>query len=333
MKNYRFLIVRQDRIGDAVLSTSLPHEIKKNYPSSFIAVLVRDYTKDIFEHNPYVDEIIILNRKQTLLEFAREIRGHKFDYSFALLPEEFINWGLFLAGIKTRIGVGHKFYQFITNTKSVYRRKYLDKRHEADYCMDFLRKLSIEPDTINPEIFLTTSEREKAGKIRSFFAGKKLIGINSTSGNSAPNIPVEEYKALIIKLQKEHPDLQVIVTDLKVPAEIDEMKNIHYINRNCTLREAIVNFSALDLLISASTGPMHIASALKVPTLAFFCPLPACTPDLWGPLGNKAINIVPEEEYCRIKCPGDPKICKFIGAEKLTIDNIILEMMSILNKL
>lgn len=61
MKQKRILIVRQDRIGDAVLSTPIPREIKKKWPDSFIAVLVRDYTKDIFLNNPYVDKKIIFD--------------------------------------------------------------------------------------------------------------------------------------------------------------------------------------------------------------------------------------------------------------------------------
>ncbi len=35
---FRILIIRPDRIGDAVLATPLPREIKKVFPSSFIAL-------------------------------------------------------------------------------------------------------------------------------------------------------------------------------------------------------------------------------------------------------------------------------------------------------
>jgi len=54
----RILIARPDRVGDVVLSTPIPREIKQTYPDSFIAVLVRDYTKAIYENNPYVDLIL-----------------------------------------------------------------------------------------------------------------------------------------------------------------------------------------------------------------------------------------------------------------------------------
>ena len=58
-KQLRVLVARIDRIGDVVLSTPIPREIKKAYPESFTAVLVKKYTKDIYINNPYVDEIIL----------------------------------------------------------------------------------------------------------------------------------------------------------------------------------------------------------------------------------------------------------------------------------
>ena len=58
MKQQKFLIARIDRIGDVVLSTPLPREIKKKYPDSFVAVLVKNYSKDIYLNNPNVDAII-----------------------------------------------------------------------------------------------------------------------------------------------------------------------------------------------------------------------------------------------------------------------------------
>ena len=62
-KNLRILIARIDRIGDVVLSTPIPREIKKDYPDSFVSVLVRNYTKDIYLNNPNVDEIILFDGK------------------------------------------------------------------------------------------------------------------------------------------------------------------------------------------------------------------------------------------------------------------------------
>src|SRR5690606_20982281 len=145
MLPFRILISRPDRIGDVVLSTALPGQIKKQYPESYVAVLARKYTRDIYLNNPHVDEIILLDEEGTTnLKLIKKLRSRFFTHAIMLLPTERVNWILFFSGIKKRVGVGHKFYQFVTNSKSVYRRKYIPLRHEGDYCADAIRKLGIE---------------------------------------------------------------------------------------------------------------------------------------------------------------------------------------------
>ncbi len=318
MKQLRFLIARIDRIGDVVLSTPLPREIKKIYPECFIAVLVRNYTKDIYLNNPFVDEIIIYDDSdKSITSFIKQsqyIRSFKFTYAFMLLPDERLNYLLFLAGIPYRIGVGHKIYQMLTFTKFVNRKKYNPLRHEADYALDMIRKIGIEPKSLEPEIYLTEDEKLEAMKFRERIADdtKIIIGVNTTSGNSAPNLPAKEYKKLIEILSKDN-SLKVIVTDKQPPKEISDIPGVDYPFINISLREAIIKFSVLDLLASNSTGPMHICAALKVPTLSLFCPLTACSPKLWGPLGNKSKIVLPKEIYCQTNCPGDPKVCRYEG--------------------
>ena len=331
MVNPRILIVRPDRIGDVVLSTPLPREIKRVYPEGFVAVLLTSYTKDIYTNNPHVDEVIVYDSKKSGLELALQIRKFKFDFALTLLPTEKLNWILFLSGIRKRIGVGHKLYQFITNSKSVFRNKYIPLRHESDYCLDEIRKLGIEPETLESEIILSEEEKEKGFKRKFAWCpnGEKLVGINSTSGNSAPNMLVEEYRVLISQLQKYK--IKVAVTDLNPPKELENLEDLLYINRGNSLRDSIINLSTLDLLISSSTGPMHLAAGLKTPTLSLFCPLPACAPALWAPQGNISEYILPGKEYCQQKCPGDPKICKFEGEGGINSQVVLSGIQKILN--
>ncbi|MFO7444836.1 MAG: glycosyltransferase family 9 protein [Ignavibacteriaceae bacterium] len=335
MNNLRILISRPDRIGDVVLSTSLPREIKNQHPDSFVAILARSYTKDIYSYNPYVDEIILIDKPgQTSLDLVKRIRNYSFTHGIMLLPTERVNWILFFSGIKTRIGVGHKFYQFITNTKSVYRRKYNPLRHEADYCADSIRKIGIKVTSLDSEIHLTEDEKGKSriSKDKLCPNGEFLIGVNSTSGMSAPNMKPGEYRKLIEKLSLNN-NIKIAVTDLAIPGELKDIPGIIYLNEGNSLRESIINFSALDLLISASTGPMHIASALEVPTLSLFCPLPACSPDLWRPMGNKQEIILPGNDYCGVVCPGDPKKCDFSGDRGINAEIVYNKTLAFMNVL
>ena len=338
MKQQKFLIARIDRIGDVVLSTPLPREIKNKYPDSFVALLVKNNNKDIFFNNPYVDAIITYDNadktEKTFWELGKEIRQYKFTHSFMLLPKERLNYILFFAGIIHRVGVGHKLYQFLTFTRYVDRKKYIPLRHEADYCLDTIRKVGIPVRDINPEIFLSKDEKNEADKLRSSLSGnsKKIIGIHTSSGNSAPNLNPDEYKKLIELLCRDN-NLTVLVTDKEPVEEIKNIPGVKYIFGEDSLRKDIVRFAALDLLISNSTGPMHICAALKVPTLSLFCPLTACSPKLWGPLGNKSKIILPEQNYCDTQCPVDPKKCDYSKPGGLTAEYIMKELGSFINTL
>jgi ADP-heptose:LPS heptosyltransferase len=338
-KNLRILVARIDRIGDVVLSTPIPREIKKAFPDSFVSVLLRKYTKDIYLNNPHVNEIILFDGDDdktptTFWQLVGEIKKLKFTHAFMLLPNERLNWILFFAGIPKRIGVGHKLYQFLSFSNYVDRKKYIPLRHEADYCLDMVRKIGIEPKSMDSEMFLSEDETIKRNEIRKKLAPNEelLIGINITSGKSSPNLDLEEYRKLITRLTEEK-NICVLVTDNNPPEEIRNIGNVIYPNVGLSLRESIINFSTLDVLISASTGPMHICAALKVSTISLFCPLPACSPKLWGPLGNKSEIILPEENYCSTVCPGDPHICDFSGTGGIDNEKVYQKVKSFLTKL
>lgn len=324
----RILIVRPDRIGDVVLSTPLSLAIKNTYPDAFIGVLVRNYTKDIYVNNPLVDAIFTVEpdkmRFSDKVKLIYKIRSFNFTHSISLLPTEFFNWILFASGIKYRIGSGHKFYQFITNTKSVYRRKYNPLRSEADYCLDTLRKMGIRTTKLKTEIFLTDEEKIIANKRKSELCPNKetLIGVHISSGKSAPNMDVDEYIKLIEKISLLE-KVKVVVTDNIIPKDYRLPNDIKKINLNLSLRDSIINFSMLDYLISASTGVMHISAALNVNTISLFCPLDSCSPVLWGPQGNNAEIIIPSHQYCISVCPKDPKKCNFKGEGGIDAEKIV----------
>jgi len=330
--------VRPDRIGDVVLSTPLPREIKKQFPGSFVAVLLRKYTRDIYENNPYVDKILLIddipeNSIESFWKKVNEVRHFRFTHSLTLLPTERLNYLLFFAGIPYRVGVGHKLYQALTFTRYVSRKKYIPLRHESDYCMDLARKIGVVADNLGSEIHLTDDEKKKASELRNqYLSGRKfIVGIHSTSGNSAPNWG-EEYYRKLIDLLRQRNDVRIAVTDNQPPDSLKDIPDLVYPNSgNQSLRESIVNFVTLDLLISASTGPMHICAALKIKTLSMFCPLTACSPKLWGPVGNLSKIILPSENYCGTICPGDPKKCTFEGNGGIEVERVLNSLNDIID--
>ncbi len=328
----RILIIRQDRIGDVVLATAIPREIKKRWPKSHVGVLVRDYTKPLFAHNPHVDTIIsddhtIETRQQTFWPMVRELRKHRFTHALMLLPEARINYMTFCAGIPFRVGHGLILFHALTLTRPVMTRKFRKGRHEGEYSMDLARSIGVQTNDVSPEVHLTAEENNKArSRATEWGHPKKVVGLHTTSGQSAPNWSPSTW-AELAKILIKSDSLQLAITDNIVPPELKNLPGVLYPNEGGDLREALVNIKALDLLVSASTGPMHMAAALKVPTLSLFCPLASCEPALWGPLGNEAQYVLPEVEYCRDQCPGDSHVCQMAGSivasPKAVADQII----------
>jgi heptosyltransferase-2 len=343
----RILVIRTDRIGDVVLATPLIRALRQTFPSAFIAAMVRPHTKDILLKNPHLNDILLDNSENKhrgrggFWRQVKTLRRYKFDTALLLLPTERLAWMLLCAGIRTRISVGLILYEVLTLMKTVSRRKYVPLRHEADSCLDLGRAIGVKDDNLAVEVFLLDSEREGARDIlrsrgisNEARDGSFVVGIHPGGGKSAPNWHIERYVELVdLLLQRDN--LRIVVTGSQQEKDfskhfrrLDSLRIADLIGQ-VTLRELIALISHYAVLVSASTGPMHIAAALKVPTVSMFCPLTACSPRLWGPQGNVAEIVLPPENYCEHQCPGDPHICDFEGGvDPTTIDDRVMEMLA-----
>ena len=154
------------------------------------------------------------------------------------------------------------------------------------------------------KITLTRDEKAKSGELVSGLGLAKedvIIALHPGSGGSALNWPKESFAALADKLLKEFP-VKVLLTGS--PAETALLEEIAALmtGKPCILREPVTlrHFAGLiavcKLFITNSTGPLHLAAALQVPTLSFFPPIKGCSPVRWGPYG-KGVN--------KVLSPGD----------------------------
>jgi len=316
----RILVIRPDRLGDVVLMTPLLRALRQHFPHGHIGALVRPYAAAVLENNPHIDTLLLDDPQSRDAGWSgfwsqrNTLRRLRFDTALMPLPSKRYAWMCLLAGIRQRIATSRKLYNRLTLTRCLSRRNYIPPRHEADYCMDLVRALGVSSDDLRPEICLREAEQATA---RAALGLGPLIGIHPGSGRSAPNWPVTEYVGLAASLLETFPEARIVVTgtsaEQHLGAAFDALASERILNLvgKQTLRETIAAIAQFAVLVSASTGPMHIASALQVPTVSMFCPLSSCSPILWGPLGNASEVILPPDGYCQNQCPGDPHICLF----------------------
>ncbi len=335
-KPKKILVARTDRIGDLIVSTPVFKVLRDAYPDAHIAAMVNPYTRDIMVNNPYIDEVIIYDATGShikfsgLIAFAKELRKKRFDTAVVLFSNFRLGLLTFLARIPKRIAPATKLAQIFYTDRVVQRRSRALK-HEGDYNLDLLEALGITNE--EKEVILVTDDKAEATALdylnkeglADAMKEKKLIGIHPGSGNSAKNWRPKRYAELADRLIKGFGYSIVLSGSHGERPLLEEVKASMTEEPAFFISESILEFAALlkkqKVLVSSSTGPMHMAAAVGTPTVSLFCPIRVTTPIRWGPIGNPQRILLPDAPQCE-KCIGEE--CEYFDCmDRITIDDTV----------
>lgn len=336
----RILIVRTDRIGDVILTLPLASIIKKHYPYSNITFLVKDYTKPLTENNLFIDRTITLIEQNNKPKFFKNINQLKneFDICIVAYPTFWISLILFFSSIKVRIGSGYRWYSFLFNKRIYEHRKY-GEHHELEYNVHLLKLLSVydnpQKDKIDFGIQIDNQSLIKVDKFlttNNFTKGKRIIIVHPGSGGSAIDLPKEKMKFIVDELSKDK-NFALIITGSKNEKELCQsmIVNENVINTagEFNLNELIALISKAELVIANSTGPIHIAAAMRKNIIGFYPKFAAVSPKRWGPYTSKTIIFQPK--VCDGNC--NRKKCQQINCmNSIEINEVILAVYKLLSK-
>lgn len=80
----KFLVIQTAFIGDVILATALVEKLHQYYPNAKIDFLVRKGNESIFENHPFINKILIWDKKKdklkNLFKILGEIRTSKYEY-------------------------------------------------------------------------------------------------------------------------------------------------------------------------------------------------------------------------------------------------------------
>jgi len=304
------LLVRTDRIGDVVLSLPMLPLIKKKFPRARVTVMVRPYTKELVEHHSCVDDIILWDETKGVLPYVSLLKARRFDV--VILPYPRFNLALicFLAGIPVRVGTGFRWYSFLFN-KRIYEHRKDARRHEVEYNLNLLTTIGIVPDD-TPVFEFDPDEAAKRtihSRLQADHVGRFAV-LHAGSGGSARDWSVEKFAQLGDVLQKEM-GLQVVLTGgpgekglvASLAANMSQPP-LQYAGI-FSLQELAALFRRAEVFIANSTGPLHIASMVGTPVVAFYPPIIQCSPLRWGPYTEKKKVFTADNAACPL-CKGGP---------------------------
>jgi len=297
---YHNILVRGvDTIGTFVLATPFYRELRRNFPLSKITLCVKPLVYDLAAGCPYIDELLIYDKKKYGGEFGfiRELRNRNFDCAFVLSGSFHSALVCFLAGIKTRIGYPHDHRGWLLTHKVF--EPVNSRKHCVEYLLDILVSVGCKVTNSGeaaPELWFD-EEDSKIGKeilkANGVDFAKTLVGISfGVAGEGARKWPINNWIELIRRIIARE-NVQVVLFGTKQDMIEGEqiLKSIPIENSvvnmcgKTTLREfagcVMKNFS---LFVGVATGGLHIASALGVPSIGVYV---SGDKERWSPRGKK----------------------------------------------
>ena len=303
----KILVTRTDRLGDVILTLPLISELRRIYPEAKISFLVQSFLNDLLYGYEDIDELIFIDKFPTCGERFDLIKAKAFDMVINVFPDYELATLFFTADIRHRIGTGFRWYSFLYNHKVKEHRKFCDK-HEAQYNLNLLKSVSDEvKDEFNYKFKYTPFEKEALSiKLRQYNLdiNSGFIIIHPGSRGSARDIPLETLTEFIKLFIPEYNNLGIVFTGVKDESgtigilinSIHKEKRARIINLcgQLNLRELLILIDSSNLFISNSTGPIHIAGALKKKIIGFYPNEAPVNDTRWGPLSPDAKIINPK---------------------------------------
>ncbi len=305
------LVVRTDRIGDVVLTTPVFKALRAAYPAARITVLLSSSTVDLVRGNPYIDDVMVDDRKGVhkgtlgFLGLARDIRRRSFDTVFLFHNKKRYNLTSFLAGVPCRIGY-NKGQCGMLLTHPLTDTRHLGQKHEAEYCLDLLRSVGIKDAGLDIHVAFNknaeswASEWLKANAI----APGEFIAIHPGASDTTRLWPVESYSHLIDGLAGLYPFKIVLIGGAEtkgIAAQIVSLSRVPVIDLTgqSSLAETASILRRCRILVSNDSGPLHVGAGVGAYVIALFLRNQSgINPTRWRPLGPRAFMLVnkPGEE-------------------------------------
>lgn len=318
------LIVRNDRLGDAMLALPVVVALRRAYPEAALAFAASPPVAPLIECVEGIDRVISAS-DHDLAGFTAQLTPLRFDAALCLRPTLSNARALKQARIPLRFGTARRWYSLLFN-RHLWGSRRTAGRHEADLNLDFSVKLGAVPGRQFPRINLPPeSLSDDAQEIG------RLIVLHPGSGGSARNWPPELFRKLGLRLIAAGWNVGVTgsMAELELCAKVAGRELLNFAGKTALPRLAALLRKAR-LVVAASTGPLHLADALGTPVIGLYPPVKGLTATRWGPYGG-GVSLAPELPLCRKCRPGSLSACWCM--EQLSVDCVFGEAMKLLDKM
>lgn len=264
-------------LGDTIFNTPVFRVFRQNFPHVRTVALLNPSTAPLFKTDPNIDEILLYNgKKGGFLRALSQLKKIKPDVIFILHsnePEATPLAVLCRAKYVFKLpNAGSKFSPFHSNTPEPYG----DERYVVLNRLEQLKFVGIKSRDTRLNLYLEASDFIRVNEMLKGCGARKFIGFQMGASTVSRQWFLQRWQELANLILK-HTDAVVVLTgspaERAMTAQLDEeLKSLRVINAagKLSLREAAALIARLDLLVTPDTGPLHVAAALKTPTIGLF---------------------------------------------------------------
>jgi ADP-heptose:LPS heptosyltransferase len=300
----RLLLLRNDRIGDLVLTLPAIAAARNHWPQAHLTALVSSYAGPLLTGQNLVDQVLFDDPQESAAQLARRLRAGRFDAAIVFNTNTRNCLAVWRARIRHRVCWAYKPAGWLTATRGVKLRRSHPPVHEADFAMAFVRALGCQAASQRrlPAFAIDPAVRQRVeGRIaRELGTTGPLFGVHPGNSHSAYNWPPERYAELVGCLAHHGrvivtggPNERGLLEQIRRAAPVSRPERVEYVS-DLSLAELTAVVSLQRVLVVSSTGPMHLAGLVGTPTVALFSPHPAHVPAKWAPLGeNHTLLVAP----------------------------------------
>jgi ADP-heptose:LPS heptosyltransferase len=276
-------IARTDSIGDVIVTLPLCGFIKKHSPNTRIVFIGRSYTQAIVEACPYVDEFLNFDKHaESNLDVEACV--------FAFPDGEVMKW-VKAQGVKKRIATGSRIASWtFANDRVFFSRKNSDL-HESQLNFYLLRPFGVEDIPGLEEIRLWHVLKPQVESPIQLEPNKRSVVFHMLSRGSALNWSLHQYQEMADLLPPADFNIYITGTEeegVRIRKDFRFDSHIIDLSGKLSLPQLIAFISSCDTLVAASTGPLHIASALGIRAIGLYPSKRPMHPGRWMPLGANA---------------------------------------------
>lgn len=290
----RVLVVRTDGLGDVVVTLALAGWLKREAPEVEVGMCVAGYAAAVARACPDVDQVVVKGA-DGWLEAAEA-----FDVAVFAFPDRDVVDAL--QGVPVRVGTGRRWHMMGAMTHRVWESRKRSGHHEAWHGLRLLEPVRLVPGMARPGRRLPADAPSALEPLVRLVApevavpdglmpadGRPVAVVHPGSHGSANNWAWARYAELVQGLGQTH---HVVITGTAAEGEAlapfwSLLACTPYTDATgrCSLEELLALIARSEVVVAASTGPLHLAAALGTRVVGLYGSEAPVWPERWRPIG------------------------------------------------